>query len=90
MKQLIIFLGFFTFLITSCNDNESDGSLLITDFLRSEPTCPLMHQDSIIPIEYGMPTEELFAEADSGKVYLGGCELMDDNWWCKIHNITFE
>ena len=56
-----------------------------------DPVCPQgNHKDSIIEIIYGEPSEELFEEADSGLVYLGGCELMDDNWYCKKHNITFE
>ena len=51
--------------------------------------CPKGHTDDVIPIIYGMPTEEMFAKADSGLVYLGGCELGDDNWYCNEHEISF-
>lgn len=51
--------------------------------------CPEGHSDKVIPIEYGMPSEELFEKADSGLVYLGGCQLGEDDWYCKKHDITF-
>ena len=70
------------------NDIESD---LVEDLIQDivEPTCPKNHKDSIIPIVYGYPSEELFAKSDSGLVALGGCELADENYFCKIHQISF-
>jgi len=55
-----------------------------------DPKCPMgNHIDSIIPIEYGYPSEEMFADSDSGKIVLGGCELAEDNHYCLKHEISF-
>ncbi|MBL7897025.1 MAG: hypothetical protein JNJ99_00730, partial [Crocinitomicaceae bacterium] len=53
------------------------------------PVCPEGHTDSIIPVLYGFPDERSFERADSGLIFLGGCELSDENWYCKIHDKTF-
>ncbi len=39
----------------------------------------------VIPIEYGLPGDEMMEEGRTGKVRLGGCIIMDDNpeWYCK-------
>jgi len=87
MKKLII-IGL-SIIAISCTLNESKSSGVVFD--NGKPICPKNHTDSIIPIEYGMPSEALFAEADSGKVWLGGCEIpeVENNWYCKKHNIQF-
>ena len=65
----------------------------LVDALPDEPICPEgNHQDSLIPIIWGLPTEETFQKEDSGLVWLGGCEMPSDNppeWHCKIHNVQF-
>lgn len=49
------------------------------------------HTDSILEIIYGMPSEELFLQADSGLVVLGGCIIEENspNYFCKIHEVSF-
>lgn len=58
---------------------------------RAENECPKGHTDSIIPILYGFPSEESFQQADSGLVYLAGCELPAEpkKYYCKKHEIEF-
>ena len=84
MKTLLLL---FPLLMLGCSDsNPSDFNQH-----QNEKICPKNHTDNIIPIVYGMPSEALFAQADSGLVQLGGCEIDDDfpNWHCKTHNISF-
>ena len=87
MKKLIVIV--FSIMAISCTLNESKPYKSL--FGNGKPTCPKEHTDSLIPILYGMPTEESFLEADSGKIWLGGCELpeIENNWYCKKHNIQF-
>ncbi len=84
----IIFIAFGT-LVLSCTTIVSNTNEKV--FNVNDPTCPKGHTDSIIPILYGMPTEEAFAEADSGLIWLGGCEIpeVENNWHCKKHIIQF-
>ena len=87
MKTLIfIALGV---IVLSCTTIETNTVEFGLD--SHNPICPKGHTDSIIPILYGMPTEEAFAEADSGLIWLGGCEIPDVeyNWHCKKHIIQF-
>jgi hypothetical protein len=93
MKNLLIIS---TLLIFSCeaqlNENgEHTQADVIESLLQdlNKPTCPKNHQDSIVPIIYGYPSEEMFAKSDSGLVVLGGCELMEEQNFCKIHKISF-
>ncbi|MEX1003104.1 MAG: hypothetical protein WDZ35_13385 [Crocinitomicaceae bacterium] len=51
--------------------------------------CPQQHTDSIVPIVYGFPSEEMFEKEDSGLVVLGGCEVEDYCCFCMKHNIRF-
>jgi len=57
------------------NDDLLDY-LIATDsmdeFLGYEPKCPNCGS-KMIPIVYGMPSSDLFEEAEQGKVFLGGC-----------------
>ena len=73
--------------LLSCIHSSKDNVPFIGE---SSPICPKNHTDSIVPIIYGMPNEELFMQADSGLVWLGGCEITDDDkyWHCKKHNIN--
>ena len=93
MKYLFLL---FTPLVLACNgpsaENTHDIQNEIIDELindQNEPMCPENHTDSIIPIIYGLPTAEAFARADSGLVVLGGCELQDYTYYCKIHAVNF-
>ncbi|MFT5821159.1 MAG: hypothetical protein ACI8ZM_002408 [Crocinitomix sp.] len=93
MKYLIIF---FCFSFVACesqidgNSNDSRTDLIqeLVQDLKG-PKCPKNHKDSIVPIVYGYPSEALFAKSDSGLVVLGGCEMGDENYFCKIHKISF-
>ncbi|MBK7131083.1 MAG: hypothetical protein IPM74_11270 [Crocinitomicaceae bacterium] len=76
------------------NNNQDDANQTNCKFLPANtknPTCPHQHQDSIIPIVYGYPSEELFNQSDSGLVMLGGCMISDCDpyWYCKKHNLSF-
>ena len=60
------------------------------DATQETGVCPDgRHTDQVIPIIYGEPSQELFEQADSGLVYLGGCELADEQWYCKKHEKAF-
>ena len=76
----------------SANSNNDSRTDLINELVQDQkaPKCPENHSDSIIPIVYGYPSEELFEKSDSGLVALGRCELADENWFCKIHKISFK
>ena len=46
--------------------------------------CPKCKSNDVIPIVYGMPTEELFEESKKGNFLLGGCCIDDSaQWHCK-------
>jgi len=51
---------------------------------KKKPTCPQCQSKKVIPIIYGMPTEETFNEADAGKFVLGGCCINEESpeWHC--------
>lgn len=46
--------------------------------------CPQCQSKKVVPIIYGMPTQETFEEAEEGKLIIGGCCLSDDSpeWHC--------
>lgn len=94
MKQLFIVLIPLSMACVSESKNNSTDlqSDLVSELVseQNDPKCPKNHTDSIIPIVYGYPSEALFAKSDSGLVALGGCELSDENWFCKIHKISFK
>ena len=62
--------------------------------------CPKCNSGNIVPIEYGMPGEELRILHMEGKVHLGGCvidgEMFDihcndcEHQWFKTDNINKE
>lgn len=51
----------------------------------SRPTCPKCGSKTIVPIMYGLPTEEAAEEAERGKIALGGCCISEDSpqWHCR-------
>jgi hypothetical protein len=93
MKLYVLPLFILSLSCSSNNDLKESSStgLFGTDLLNQTitPVCPQGHSDSIIPIVYGYPSEELFAQSDSGLVALGGCELDDFTHYCKIHKTSF-
>ena len=56
---------------------------------KQKPTCIGGHTDHIVPIIYGMPTEEMMRKAELGLVHLGGCGMADSDpkFYCTIHEI---
>ncbi len=73
------------------DSSQEDDSCRFVSAAEKYPECPEGHKDSIIPILYGFPSEEMFEQSDSGIISLGGCEvsMCDPNWWCKIHQKSF-
>ncbi len=53
--------------------------------------CPYGHEDHIIPILYGFPSEKAFESAEKEELKLGGCIISDCNphLYCKKHKINF-
>lgn len=82
-------------IIVSCSTNKEDKNnsqhpLIELIQNNQDPVCPEgNHKDSILPIEYGYPSEEMWAQADSGLIVLGGCELEDYTHYCTIHDLSF-
>jgi len=94
----IVFFVLIGIAFFACNNTShvaTEKNNLITELIENiEPqtgVCPKNHTDSIIPIIYGFPTQESFQKSDSGLVYLGGCDLVENapTWYCKIHDLTF-
>lgn len=50
--------------------------------------CPSCGSKNVVKIVYGMPSYELYEEAEQGKVVLGGCCIMEDapQYFCKDCN----
>ena len=50
--------------------------------------CPTCGSADVAGLMYGLPeyTDELRAELDAGRVFLGGCTMFDDNpvWVCRV------
>lgn len=92
-KKNIYYFLFFAFLICGCQSNgETITEKNDVEYNDDSIRCPQgKHTDSIVEIIYGMPSEELFRQADSGLVALGGCELPKDpfNYYCKKHGVSF-
>ena len=49
------------------------------------PKCPKCGSNDIVPIVYGMPSDELFEKEGVHEVLLGGCLVNEDSpcWHCK-------
>ena len=45
------------------------------------PRCPTCGTQTL-RIVYGMPSRELWEQAERGEVMLGGCEPEMPDWWC--------
>ncbi len=57
-----------------------------------ENTCPVCRRyDKVVRVIYGMPSHELFLEAEKGLVHLGGCCVSEVNpqWYCRRDNVEF-
>jgi hypothetical protein len=56
---------------------------------RQKPSCVGGHTDHIIPIVYGLPSEEMMKKAELGLIHLGGCVISDSDpkFYCTIHKI---
>jgi len=54
---------------------------------KQKPTCIGGHTDHIVPIIYGMPTEEMMRKAELGLVHVGGCVMSDSDpkFYCTSH-----
>ena len=53
--------------------------------------CPFCGKRHTIPIQYGMPTNEVFQDEQAGKIKLGGCIISKDNpnRYCKDCHKSF-
>lgn len=53
--------------------------------------CPTCNGHKTIPIVYGFPSQELFEEAEQGKIHLGGCVIGADmpTYSCSTCNTKF-
>ena len=53
--------------------------------MKNVPRCPGCQSDEVIPIVYGMPSEELLARQSEGRVIIGGSCVSFGNprWFCK-------
>jgi hypothetical protein len=52
----------------------------------NKPKCPkCSSKDSVVPIAYGLPGDEMRKESSEGKIVLGGCIIREDapDWYCK-------
>lgn len=61
--------NFFDFLVAT---DELD------EFLGYEPNCPECGE-KLVKIVYGFPSNKVFEQAEKKQVYLGGCEIDDNN-----------
>ena len=55
-------------------------------------TCPVCRRyDKVVPVIHGMPSHELFLEAERGLLRLGGCCVSDENpqWYCRRDDVEF-
>jgi hypothetical protein len=65
---------------------QKNPEMTIGKNIEMEPKkCPKCSSKNIIPIVYGMPSEETFKESKKGKFILGGCciEESSPEWHCK-------
>ena len=51
---------------------------------KKRPTCPECQSKKIVPIQYGMPSIEMYEKSKLGKFVLGGCCMSDEStkWHC--------
>ena len=54
--------------------------------------CPKCESKEVVPIIYGMPSEELLEEMGKGEVALGGCCIIEGQpeWYCKTCDHEFK
>ena len=55
------------------------------------PECPECHKnDKVVPVVFGLPTNEAFEQVDRGEIVLGGCMHPGiQTWYCKRDKTTF-
>ena len=64
----------------------------MTQSKENVAVCPKCNKDDkVIPISYGLPTEQAYTLKEQGKLKLGGCCLSNDspNWYCNRDKIEF-
>lgn len=66
-------------------------SMLGPKRLPSPPTCPACGTGKPIPIVYGYPAPELWAEKERGHAELGGCVIVGGKptWRCRECDVAF-
>lgn len=54
--------------------------------MKRKPECPKCGSKSVIPIEYGYPTNELIEASKRNEALIGGCIVDDDypSWYCLV------
>ena len=59
---------------------------------RRKKTCPKCGNADFVPILYGYPTQELFADEARGRIALGGCVIFgnDPRKLCKACGAEFD
>ncbi len=60
-------------------------AFIIGNEMEDARRCPRCHSDEVIPISYGMPTEEAVEESRRGEIALGGCLVWPEapEWLCR-------
>jgi hypothetical protein len=74
------------------NSDQIQNDVVFPDrCIPSKKICPKNKTDLVIPIVYGLPSEDTAKNFDEGKVSLGGCseEYCPPRWYCKAHNLRF-
>ncbi len=95
MHMKVLFILWSGLVLASCLTQKkpvNSKEVTLDETQNTAIHCPVTpHADSIIPIVYGYPSEELFNKADSGLVMLGGCEIPEirHHYWCKRHKVEF-
>lgn len=89
--KIYIPISCFLIFIFSCSSEEKEKKEIVEKYVPKEGECPKNPKDKVIPILYGMPSEESFKQADSGLVILAGCILPENPkfYFCTVHKIEF-
>ena len=62
------------------------GILSVTEEIlyrsRLPSKCPTCGARAVVPVLYGLPTEEAFKQEQDGKIVIGGCEPGFVEWEC--------
>ena len=52
--------------------------------------CPKCKSENIKEIRYGLPDPEMLNKHERGEILLGGCEIMNEKWYCTDCNFRWE